>query len=285
MAGGSLIGNLHKAFKELEQPGFLDGPANTKTFYAQAAGCNPITNTVKTASGQDPLPSATRTRSPRASPLATPPDGFFALAVDARDGRLGRRRRRRRDRRRHAAPGRDRGTFTETAGGVTLAVTKKLIEQGRIDCDGSTVICITGNGLKTQEALAGKIARPTGDSSRPWPSSKPSSATPPRPRPSWPPRRPDRLSQDPRTPRSSHDARRPNPHPAQSPHRRPRHRRCRRRDRRRSPRPCRHAVSLCAQGADLRRRGAAPVRHRLCEQRRHPLPRRLWPRPLPTRTR
>ena len=53
------------------------------------------------------------------------------------------------------------GIFTETAGGVTLAVTRKLIEQGRIDRDGSTVICITGNGLKTQEALAGKIARPT----------------------------------------------------------------------------------------------------------------------------
>ncbi|MHC5543858.1 threonine synthase, partial [Singulisphaera rosea] len=44
--------------------------------------------------------------------------------------------------------------------GVTVAVAQKLIEQGKIDRDGSTVLCITGNGLKTQEALLGKIAKP-----------------------------------------------------------------------------------------------------------------------------
>ena len=45
-------------------------------------------------------------------------------------------------------------------GGVTVAVARKLVEQGRIDPDGSTVLCITGNGLKTQEALINRIARP-----------------------------------------------------------------------------------------------------------------------------
>ena len=53
------------------------------------------------------------------------------------------------------------GIWAETAGGVTLAVARKLIAQGKIDRDGSTVLCITGNGLKTQEALFGRIARPT----------------------------------------------------------------------------------------------------------------------------
>ena len=43
---------------------------------------------------------------------------------------------------------------------MTLAVAIKLIEQGKIDRDGSTVLCITGNGLKTQEALVGKLAKP-----------------------------------------------------------------------------------------------------------------------------
>ena len=47
------------------------------------------------------------------------------------------------------------GILTETAGGVTLAVTKKLIEQGRIPRDESVVVSITGNGLKTQEAIIG----------------------------------------------------------------------------------------------------------------------------------
>ena len=49
------------------------------------------------------------------------------------------------------------GIFTETAGGVTVGVARKLIEQGRIPRDESLVISITGNGLKTQEALAGKL--------------------------------------------------------------------------------------------------------------------------------
>lgn len=49
------------------------------------------------------------------------------------------------------------GIFTETAGGVTVAVTRKLIEQGHIPRDESVVISITGNGLKTQEAVANRL--------------------------------------------------------------------------------------------------------------------------------
>jgi threonine synthase len=52
------------------------------------------------------------------------------------------------------------GIWTETAGGTTLAVAKKLIEQGRIDRDESTVVCITGNGLKTLEAVKDSIGAP-----------------------------------------------------------------------------------------------------------------------------
>ena len=49
------------------------------------------------------------------------------------------------------------GIFTETAGGVTAGVTKKLVEQGRIGRDETTVLCITGNGLKTTDALLGRV--------------------------------------------------------------------------------------------------------------------------------
>src|SRR5436305_14212386 len=52
------------------------------------------------------------------------------------------------------------GIFAETAGGVTLAVTRKLIEQGRIPRDEEIVICITGNGLKTQDAIADVLEEP-----------------------------------------------------------------------------------------------------------------------------
>lgn len=55
---------------------------------------------------------------------------------------------------------RTEGIFTETAGGVTVAVTKKLIEQGRIRRDELTVISVTGNGLKTQEAVSSNLGTP-----------------------------------------------------------------------------------------------------------------------------
>ena len=45
------------------------------------------------------------------------------------------------------------GIFTETAGGVAIGVTKKLVDSGKIDRKGITVIAITGNGLKTPEAV------------------------------------------------------------------------------------------------------------------------------------
>jgi threonine synthase len=52
------------------------------------------------------------------------------------------------------------GIFTETAGGTTIAVLKKLVEAGKIDPDETTVAYITGNGLKTQEAVQGYIGEP-----------------------------------------------------------------------------------------------------------------------------
>src|SRR5437660_5931246 len=55
---------------------------------------------------------------------------------------------------------RTEGIFAETAGGVTLAVAKRLIEQGRIPRDEEIVVCVTGNGLKTQDAIAELVAKP-----------------------------------------------------------------------------------------------------------------------------
>jgi threonine synthase len=55
---------------------------------------------------------------------------------------------------------RSEGIFTEPAGGTEVAVTKKLIEQGRIPRDESIVISITGNGYKSLEALAGSVGKP-----------------------------------------------------------------------------------------------------------------------------
>jgi threonine synthase len=159
MAGGSLIGKLYKAFKEFETLGLLDAPVNTRMFGAQASGCNPITNTVKTAA-----PKVKPIRNPntiaKSLAIGDPADGFFASQLMRETGGWGEDV----DDDEIVAGMRllaeTEGIWAETAGGVTVAVARKLIAQGKIDRDGSTVLCITGNGLKTQEALIDKIARP-----------------------------------------------------------------------------------------------------------------------------
>ena len=49
------------------------------------------------------------------------------------------------------------GIFTETAGGVTVAVARKLVQQGKLSREGATVLCITGNGLKTPDAVSSEL--------------------------------------------------------------------------------------------------------------------------------
>ena len=79
MAGGSLIGKIHKAFKEFEQLGLIDGPSRRRMHGAQATGCNPISHAVKTG-----LRDARPVRNPhtiaKSLAIGDPADGYFAVA-------------------------------------------------------------------------------------------------------------------------------------------------------------------------------------------------------------
>ena len=126
---------------------------------AQATGCNPIIHTVKTDAFKV-KPIRNPNTIAKSLAIGDPADGYFASQLIRETGGWGE------DVDDEAIVDGMRllaeteGIWAETAGGVTVAVAQKLIEQGRIDRDGSTVLCITGNGLKTQEALIGRIARP-----------------------------------------------------------------------------------------------------------------------------
>jgi threonine synthase len=153
MAGGSLIRKIKKAFDELVALGLVE-PKDVKFFGAQATGCSPISTAVK--SGRDVEPQRPLTIA-RSLAIGNPADGpLAAKMIQATGG--------------YAEDVSDvevvagiqelaeaEGIFTETAGGVTTAVTAKLIAQGRINADETTVVCITGNGLKTTDALAGRF--------------------------------------------------------------------------------------------------------------------------------
>jgi threonine synthase len=159
MAGGSLIGKIYKAFKEFERLDLIEGPVTTRIHGAQATGCNPISATVK-AGANKIKPIRNPQTIAKSLAIGDPADGYFASQLiretggwseDVDDDAII-------DAMKLLAE--TEGIWTETAGGVTLAVAQKLIEQGRIDRDESIVVCITGNGLKTQEALLDRMPKP-----------------------------------------------------------------------------------------------------------------------------
>jgi threonine synthase len=158
MAGGSLIGKVHKAFNELAKVGLIDEPL-CKFYGAQPSGCSPISTAVKNG-WEAHRPVRRPNTIAKSLAIGDPADGYFAAKVirdtggwaeDVTDAEIAECM---------ALLGRTEGIFAETAGGVTVAVARKLIEQGRIPRDEEIVLCVTGNGLKTQDAVADRLERP-----------------------------------------------------------------------------------------------------------------------------
>ncbi len=154
MAGGSLIRKIRKAFKELAYLGLVEEKP-VRFFGAQATGCSPISHAVK--QGWDYIEPQRPNTIARSLAIGNPADGPMAAKMIADSGGF-------------AEDVSDvevvagiqelaetEGIFTETAGGVTTAVTARLYAEGRIRRDETTVICITGNGLKTLDVLAGRF--------------------------------------------------------------------------------------------------------------------------------
>ena len=157
MAGGSLITKIHKAFKELNLLGFVNG--SSKVFGAQATGCSPIINAVK--EGTELIRPVRPNTIAKSLAIGNPADGYYSAKVMRESGGWGESVTDEEIIDAMKLMAETEGIFAETAGGVTLGSTIKLIESGRISRDESIVVCVTGNGLKTQEALTGKINQPT----------------------------------------------------------------------------------------------------------------------------
>jgi len=154
MAGGSLITKIKKAFEELIALGLVE-PKPVKIFGAQATGCSPISTAVKAGNAEiEPQKPSTVARS---LAIGNPADGHYAIktirttggwAEDVSDGEILESIR---------LLAESEGVFAETAGGVTVGCAAKLYGQGRLRPEETTVLCITGNGLKTTDALSGQI--------------------------------------------------------------------------------------------------------------------------------
>ena len=151
MASGSLLTKIHKAYKEFIKVGILEDQ-KFSVHGAQATGCSPIAEAQKKHTDiVKPVPNPQTIVKSLA--IGTPADGYYALrsmaetggsAEDCSDEEVIRGIR---DLAEYA------GIFAETAGGVTVACARKLIDTGKIPRNESIVLCITGHGLKTQEAI------------------------------------------------------------------------------------------------------------------------------------
>lgn len=149
-AGGSLVTKIWKGLKEFCQLGLIPD-CHTQMHVAQAAGCSPIVTAIRSRS--DTIRPVRPDTICKSLAIGNPADGYYAFkSVEESKG--------------YAAEASDEeiiagmtllaateGIFTETAGGVTVAAAKRLIEEGIIPRDESIVLSITGNGLKTQEVV------------------------------------------------------------------------------------------------------------------------------------
>src|SRR5258705_5667753 len=150
MAGGSLIGKIAKAFRELVTLGWVEDKP-VKFFGAQATGCSPISSAVKRGLTRfEPQKPNTIARS---LAIGNPADGNYASkliressgwAEDVLGTEIFSA---------NKPLAETESIFTETAGGVTAGVAEKLNSAGRIYTDQTTVGCVNGNGLKTTDPI------------------------------------------------------------------------------------------------------------------------------------
>ena len=156
MASGSLLTKIHKGYQELIRLG-LAKDTKPVVHGAQATGCSPISAAYK--DGKDFFKPVKPDTIAKSLAIGTPADGFYALKVmketggasdDVSDDEI-------RDAMKALAE--CEGIFTETAGGVTVGTAKKLVASGKIPAEDSVVLCVTGNGLKTLDAVQGHVGK------------------------------------------------------------------------------------------------------------------------------
>jgi threonine synthase len=154
VASGSQLTKVHKAFQELIALGLVEDKPY-RVYGAQAQGCSPVSTAFK--AGVDAIRPVRPDTIAKSLAIGNPADGIYVLDICRQTGgavedvtddevRAG-----------ILLLARTEGIFTETAGGTTTAVLKKLVETGQLDPTLETVIINTGMGLKTLDAVADQV--------------------------------------------------------------------------------------------------------------------------------
>jgi threonine synthase len=156
-AGGTILPKIYKGYKEFIELGLVED-TKPKIYSAQAAGCNPVVTAIH--KGVDIIEPQKPNTIAKSIAIGNPADGYYVYGAVKESGGWGESATDQEIVDAIRLLGRTEGIWTEPAGGTTLAATIKLIQQGRIPKDESIVVCITGNGLKTQEAVVDQLKQP-----------------------------------------------------------------------------------------------------------------------------
>lgn len=154
VASGSQLTKVDKAFQELIALGLVEDKPY-KIFGAQAEGCSPVSAAYKT--GTDAIRPVKPDTIAKSLAIGNPADGIYVLDICRRTGGAVEDVNDEEVREGILLLARTEGIFTETAGGTTVGVLKKLAETGQLDLDAETVVINTGMGLKTLDAVADSV--------------------------------------------------------------------------------------------------------------------------------
>jgi threonine synthase len=154
VASGAQLVKVDKGFQELIRLGLVEDTPY-KIFGAQATGCSPVSAAYK--SGHDVVRPVKPDTIAKSLAIGNPADGPYVLDVTRRTGGAVEDVDDEQVRDGIQLLARTEGIFAETAGGVTVATLKKLVESGRLDPDAETVVFNTGDGLKTLDAISDRV--------------------------------------------------------------------------------------------------------------------------------
>ena len=156
---GAMLNAICKGFEELETVSLIQKVSEMHMNCAQAHGCAPIVNAFKD-NNTDVVPVENPDTVAKSLAIGDPGDGRYVLQRLKQYNGIAQESNNKEILDAILLLARTEGIFTEPAGGVSVAVVKKMVEDGKIDKDETTVCYVTGNGLKATEAIMSVLPRP-----------------------------------------------------------------------------------------------------------------------------
>jgi threonine synthase len=160
VGSGAMLNAICKGFEELCEIGLVDDVSNLKIIAAQPHGCSPVVDAFKSNSDEI-FPVEKPNTIAKSLAIGDPGDGIYVLKRLKQYHGIAESATNQEIMNGILKLSKTEGIFTEPAGGVSVAVLQKLVESGKIDRDANIVCYVTGNGLKSTEAIVDMLPKPS----------------------------------------------------------------------------------------------------------------------------